>query len=75
MTTKELLIHLLLATLAGLLIGIEWQTRSKSAGLRTHAIVSLGATLMIIVRSPDFNVICDLTTAAGIWTTAGVGRI
>lgn len=112
MTTKELLIRLLLATLAGLLIGIERQTRSKSAGLRTHAIVSLGAALMmivsqygfgsvlsmqnvnldpsriaaqivsgisflgagmIIVRSPDFNVIGGLTTAAGIWTTAGVG--
>ena len=112
MTTKELLIRLLLATLAGLLIGIERQTRSKSAGLRTHAIVSLGAALMmivsqygfaavlgnanvnldpsriaaqivsgisflgagmIIVRSPDINVIGGLTTAAGIWTTAGVG--
>ena len=112
MTTNELLIRLLLATLAGLLIGIERQTRSKSAGLRTHAIVSLGAALMmivsqygfaavlgnanvnldpsriaaqivsgisflgagmIIVRSPDFNVIGGLTTAAGIWTTAGVG--
>lgn len=112
MKTKELLIRLLLATLAGLLIGIERQTRSKSAGLRTHAIVSLGAALMmivsqygfgsvlsmqnvnldpsriaaqivsgisflgagmIIVRSPDFNVIGGLTTAAGIWTTAGVG--
>ena len=112
MTTNELLIRLLLATLAGLLIGIERQTRSKSAGLRTHAIVSLGAALMmivsqygfaavlgnanvnlnpsriaaqivsgisflgagmIIVRSPDINVIGGLTTAAGIWTTAGVG--
>ena len=112
MKTNELLIRLLLATLAGLLIGIERQTRSKSAGLRTHAIVSLGAALMmivsqygfaavlgnanvnldpsriaaqivsgisflgagmIIVRSPDFNVIGGLTTAAGIWTTAGVG--
>lgn len=112
MTTNELIMRLALATIAGLLIGIERQTRSKSAGLRTHAIVSLGAALMmiisqygfatilktpnvdldpsriaaqivsgisflgagmIIIRRPDFNVIGGLTTAAGIWATAGVG--
>lgn len=103
---KELnyLFRVVIAILLGSLIGIERKLREKEAGLRTHAIVSGGACLMMLVSkygfadSENFDAarvaaqivsgigfigagtilfkkysIYGLTTAAGIWTTAGIG--
>ncbi|WP_333648631.1 MgtC/SapB family protein [Lacrimispora sp.] len=100
----ELLGRMILACFLGYLIGYERKNRDKSAGMRTHAIVSLGAALIMIVSKygfmdiPDYdasrvaaqivsgigflgagvifvknNTVSGLTTAAGIWATAGVG--
>ncbi|WP_367566291.1 MgtC/SapB family protein [Lacrimispora sp.] len=100
----ELLGRMILACFLGYLIGYERKNRDKSAGMRTHAIVSLGAALIMIVSKygfmdiPDYdasrvaaqivsgigflgagiifvknNTVNGLTTAAGIWATAGVG--
>lgn len=100
----ELLLRIILACFLGYIIGYERKSRDKSAGMRTHAIVSLGAALIMIVSKycfgdiPDYdasrvaaqivsgvgflgagiifvrnNMVSGLTTAAGIWTTAGVG--
>ncbi len=100
----ELLLRIVLACVLGYVIGYERKSRDKSAGMRTHAIVSLGAALMMIISKYGFadmadfdasrvasqivsgvgflgagiifvrnNVVNGLTTAAGVWTTAGVG--
>ena len=65
----EYLVRIFVAACLGLLIGSERKNRNKSAGIRTHVIVALGAGV-IFVRN---NLVNGLTTAAGIWATAGVG--
>lgn len=50
----ECMLRLLLACLFGALIGIERSRRQKEAGIRTHIIVALGATLMMIVSKYGF---------------------
>jgi putative Mg2+ transporter-C (MgtC) family protein len=96
------LIDILLAVVLGFMIGFERKSRSKEAGIRTHAIVSLGSCLIMIISKYAFEGAADsarvaaqivagvgylgagmivykkreitgLTTAAGIWATAGVG--
>lgn len=98
-------LRILMAGLLGTAIGFERKNRNKMAGIRTHAIVALGAALMMVVSKYGFSDIVDydasrvasqivsgvgflgagiifvrnsnsisgLTTAAGIWATAGVG--
>ena len=100
----EYLLRILIAACLGLLIGSERKNRNKSAGIRTHVIVALGAALIMVVSKYGFtdvekvdsarlaaqvvsgvgflgagvifvrnNLVNGLTTAAGIWATAGVG--
>ena len=100
----ELILRIMIASVLGYLIGFERKSRDKSAGMRTHSIVALGAALMMIVSKYGFydcvdydasrvasqivsgigflgagvifvknNNVSGLTTAAGLWTTAGVG--
>ena len=45
----EMLLRLSLATLFGGLIGLEREIHGKMAGLRTHALVCLGASLIMVV--------------------------
>lgn len=47
-TLVEAVARLLLATLAGGVIGAERELRAKPAGVRTHALVALGAALALI---------------------------
>ena len=100
----EYLVRIFVAACLGLLIGSERKNRNKSAGIRTHVIVALGAALIMVVSNYGFmdvekadaarvaaqvvsgigflgagvifvrnNLVNGLTTAAGIWATAGVG--
>lgn len=100
----EYMVRILVAACLGLLIGSERKNRNKSAGIRTHVIVALGAALIMVVSKYGFtdvekvdsarvaaqvvsgvgflgagvifvrnNLVNGLTTAAGIWATAGVG--
>ena len=100
----ESLVRIFVAACLGLLIGSERKNRNKSAGIRTHVIVALGAALIMVVSKYGFmdvekadaarvaaqvvsgigflgagvifvrnNLVNGLTTAAGIWATAGVG--
>lgn len=46
--------RLLLASLCGLLIGTERQTRMKGAGMKTHMMVALGSALMMLVSKYGF---------------------
>lgn len=104
-------IRLVLACVCGGIIGYERKNRGKGAGLRTHIIVALASSLMMIVSKYGFaditvgelgtrgadnsriaaqvvsgvgflgagmiyfnkRAVKGLTTAAGIWATAGVG--
>ena len=115
-TEFELLGRILIAGLCGALIGFERKNRKKEAGIRTHIIVALASSLMMIISKYGFfdiisgnlfpgidvrldpsriascivsgigflgagmiftykKTITGLTTAAGIWATAGVGMI
>ena len=100
----EYLVRIFVVACLGLLIGSERKNRNKSAGIRTHVIVALGAALIMVVSKYGFmdvekadaarvaaqvvsgigflgagvifvrnNLVNGLTTAAGIWATAGVG--
>jgi putative Mg2+ transporter-C (MgtC) family protein len=48
-TNAELMVRLTIAVLLGLLIGAERSRVGKRAGMRTYALVSLGACLFIIM--------------------------
>ncbi len=100
----EYLLRIALAAAMGMVIGAERKNRNKSAGIRTHAVVAMGAALMMVVSKYGFvdvskgdagrlaaqvvsgigflgagvifvrnNLVSGLTTAAGMWSTAGVG--
>jgi putative Mg2+ transporter-C (MgtC) family protein len=49
MPTSEILLRLGAATLAGAALGLNRKLRGKAAGLRTHALVALGAALVVLV--------------------------
>lgn len=47
-------IRIMIAAVCGALIGLERERRLKTAGMRTHIIVAISATLMIIVSKYGF---------------------
>lgn len=53
----------LLALVLSALIGIEREARAKSAGLRTHTLVGMGAAVFMIVSKYGFG---DLTHVSGV---------
>jgi len=98
------LLRIFAALILGFAIGIERKMRYKEAGIRTHAIVSAGSALIMIISKYGFtdtggtdgariaaqivsgigflgagiimyrrDSLRGITTAAGIWATAGVG--
>lgn len=105
-TITRITVRLIIAALLGGVLGYERERKGRSAGLRTHMLVAVGAALFvlgplqsgmaigdlsrvlqgvvqgigflgagaIIVRSAKREVE-GLTTAANIWTTAGIGVI
>ena len=68
----EMIARLLLAVVLGILVGTEREMVHKPAGLRTHALVSLGACLFTVV-SIDYFDVDPARIAAGIVT--GIGFI
>ncbi|WP_077145931.1 MgtC/SapB family protein [Sphingopyxis sp. KK2] len=104
----QVLLRLGVATLAGLLLGLDRELKGYDAGLRTHGLVALSASLMTVVSIALFHQlggakssldplrviegmaaaigiiaagliivkggeVRNLTTAAHIWLTAGIG--
>jgi putative Mg2+ transporter-C (MgtC) family protein len=69
--TLDTFLSLLLAVALGAMVGIEREIAHRSAGLRTHMLVSLGSCLFTIV-SVSFA-IDPARIAAGI--VAGIGFI
>lgn len=49
MELKDFVIRLLIALAAGTLIGLERQIHHKSAGMRTNALVAMGAAIFVMI--------------------------
>ena len=56
-------IRLFVACVLGGIIGLERQQRHKSAGLRTHILVSLGSCLVMIISVKIYSAVQGLTNA------------
>lgn len=69
--------RLILAIILGGLIGFEREVKRRSAGLRTHVLVSLGSCLIMLTSLYVFDIYKDIATldpariAAGIITGIG----
>ena len=104
---SEMLIRLAVAVGLGLAIGLERVLVNKEAGMKTHALVSLGSAIFVIASELigikyggvagfdpgriasqivvgigflgagsiilQNNKLLGLTTASGLWVTAGIG--
>lgn len=77
MSTEQVIIRLLLSVIVGGLIGAEREYKSKSAGLRTLMLISLGATVFTMLSmelgepgSPD-RIASNIVTGIG-FVGAGV---
>jgi putative Mg2+ transporter-C (MgtC) family protein len=51
---EQIILRLLIATILGAVVGVERERLERAAGLRTHALVCLGAALFIIVSAYGF---------------------
>lgn len=58
----ELLMRVIISGVCGVIIGYERKTRGKGAGVRTHMIVALAASLMMIISKYGF---ADVTESVG----------
>lgn len=50
----DYLLRILIAGLCGLLIGYERESRMKMAGIRTHTIIAMAASLMVVISKYGF---------------------
>ena len=48
MSTEEILLRLGLATIAGVVLGVDREMRGIAAGIRTHALVALSSALITV---------------------------
>ena len=48
MTTEDVLLRLGLASVAGILLGLDREYRGLAAGIRTHALISLSSALIMV---------------------------
>jgi len=53
---QEMFLRLFVATMLGGLIGLEREVHGKAAGFRTHALVSLGSALVMLVSIDMFTI-------------------
>ena len=68
----EMILRLLLAAALGAIIGYQRERAGKSAGLRTHILISVGAALFTIASIYGFGAVGDpARVAAGV--VAGIG--
>ncbi len=73
----EIILRLILAVIAGGLIGLEREVVHKPAGVRTHMLVSLGSALFILVTIQEFpsemaRIVAGVATGLGF---LGAGTI
>lgn len=51
----EILVRLLLAIVAGGIIGLERENKGHPAGIRTHILLTMGSTLIMLISAYGFN--------------------
>lgn len=68
MGPREVLFRIGAATLIGALLGLNRELRDKPAGLKTHALVSLGAALLVVIS-------INIATVDGRVDAASVTRV
>jgi putative Mg2+ transporter-C (MgtC) family protein len=69
--TTELILRLLLAAALGATIGAQREWKGKAAGLRTLALISLGAALFGVISNYGFSGGNPSMVAAGVVTGVG----
>ena len=103
---SDIILRLIVAVVLGIIIGAERLLAHKEAGMKTHAMVSLGAAIFVVISEMignkygmegfdpgrvasqvivgvgflgagaiilQGNRLLGLTTAGGLWVTAGIG--
>ena len=68
----QMLVRLVVAVLLGSLVGYERERQGKPAGLRTHAMVALGAALFTVVSLYGFGPGTDTSRVAAM-IVSGIG--
>lgn len=58
-------VRLALALLAGVLIGLEREWRQKNAGIKTNALVALGAAGFALISDPESRIVANVVTGIG----------
>lgn len=58
-------LRLALALVAGALIGLEREWRQKNAGVKTQALVALGAAGFAVISGPDNRIAANIVTGIG----------
>jgi putative Mg2+ transporter-C (MgtC) family protein len=53
--TEQIILRLIVATVLGGIVGVERERLERAAGLRTHALVGVGAALFMIVSAFGFS--------------------
>lgn len=66
LSTQEILIRLVLASILGAIIGLDRRLHSKPAGLRTMSLVSLGSATFTIIGVSAMLQLASAEQAAGI---------
>lgn len=59
------ILRLALALVAGALIGLEREWRQKNAGVKTNALVAIGAAGFAMVSDPDSRIAANIVTGIG----------
>ncbi len=77
MSIGEIALRLLIAALLGGMVGIERENKRKTAGLRTHVLVSLGSALVMITSKYLFDQYSGITNIdparLGAQVISGIG--
>lgn len=72
----SIFLRLFLATCAGIIVGMDREYKNKGAGIKTHALVCLGAALAMIVNEYVFHEFPGVTTditRIGAQVVSGIG--
>ena len=69
MTWQEMTLRLLLAVVAGCIIGIEREHKNRPAGMRTHVLVCVGAAMIAII---DYMNIAETLDMNRLYTDSGI---
>lgn len=72
MTDSQIIIRLLLSAVLSGLIGLERQVHRRSAGLRTHILVSLGSCLIMLTSVYVFAIYKEVVSVDPARIAAGV---